>query len=292
MPSEPAMEPAKTRISARSRRQAMDWSLVLVSQGIESVLEQTEAGWELLVPLAEYDHALETLRQYRHENRHWHWQRQIFKGGLVFDWASLSWVILLFFFAWLDSPYDLKAKGILDSTAVAHGQWWRIFTAIWLHADVGHLAANAALGFLLLGLAMGRFGTGAALLASYLAGAIANTAECLLADEPRRSLGASGMVMGSLGLLAAQSFFLWRVSPYAKKYLLGAITAGLMLFILLGLAPGTDIFAHLGGFISGLLFGALLSLARKATHKPAFNICSVLLFLALVLIPWWKALKT
>src|SRR5436309_6098661 len=105
---------------------------------------------------------------------------------------------------------------------------------------------------------MGRFGTGAGLLGTYLAGAMANAAECLLADESRRSLGASGMVMGSLGLLAAQSFYLWRVSSYARKYLLGAVTAGLMLFILLGLAPGTDIIAHLGGFISGLILGSLL----------------------------------
>jgi membrane associated rhomboid family serine protease len=285
------MEPAKMRIPARSRRQAMDWSLVLVSQGIETAIEQGETGWELLVPVAEYEHALATLHQYQHENRHWRWQRQVFKGGLVFDWASLSWVILLFFFAWLDSLYDLKAKGILDSTAVAHGQWWRIFTAIWLHADISHLAANATIGFLLLGLAMGRFGTGAALLASYLAGAIANTAECLLHDESRRSLGASGMVMACLGLLATQSFHLWHVSPYTRKYLLGAITAGLMLFILLGVAPGTDIIAHLGGFISGLILGALLSLARKETHKPVINLLSTLLFLALVLIPWSKAFK-
>src|SRR4051812_22146807 len=200
------MDSPNKPIPARSRRQAMDWSLVLASQGMEPVLQQTETGWELLVPVAEYERALQSIRQYQHENRHWRWQRQVFKGGLVFDWASLSWVILLVFFAWLDSPYDLKAKGILDSTAVAHGQWWRIFTAIWLHADIGHLAANAALGFLLLGLTMGRFGTAIGLLASYLAGAIANAAECLLHDESRHSLGASGMVMACLGLLATQSF--------------------------------------------------------------------------------------
>lgn len=286
------MESPSSPIPARSGRQAMDWSLVLASQNIETTIEHSETGWELLVPVAEYEHALATLRQYQHENRHWRWQRQVFKGGLVFDWASLSWVILLFFFAWLNSPYDLETKGILAFTAVAHGQWWRIFTAIWLHADVSHLAANAAIGFLLLGLTMGRFGTGVGLLASYLASAIANAAECLLHDESRRSLGASGMVMACLGLLATQSFFLWRASPYTRKYLLGAITAGLMLFILLGVAPGTDIIAHLGGFISGLILGSLLSLARKETHKPIINLLSALLFLALVIIPWWKALRT
>src|ERR1051326_7747346 len=71
MPSEPPMEPAIARIPTCSRRQAMDWSLVLASQGIETTIEHTETGWELLVPVAEYEHALQTLRQYQHENRHW-----------------------------------------------------------------------------------------------------------------------------------------------------------------------------------------------------------------------------
>src|SRR5215831_861690 len=232
MPFESPLEPEKTRIPARSRRQAMDWSLVLVSQGIETVIERTETGWELLVSVHEYEHALAVIQLYRHENRHWPWQQRLFKGGLLFDWSSFSWVILLLFFAWFDSRYDLKSKGDLSIAAVLHGQWWRIFTAILLHADWGHLAGNATVGCLLLGSVLGRFGTGAGLLCSYLAGAIANALECVLMESPRHSLGASGMVMGSLGILATQSFYLWRIKPYGRRYLLTSVAAGLMLFIL------------------------------------------------------------
>lgn len=291
MTPETPTEPQKMQIPARSRHQAMDWSLVLVSQSIETVIEQNDTGWELLVPLAEYEQAIAAIRQYRHENRHWSWQRQVFKGGLVFDWASLSWVILLIFFAWLAPGYDLKGRGILDTAAVSHGQWWRIFTAIWLHADVQHLASNAAIGFVLLGLTMGRFGTGAGLLSAYLAGVLANGIECLLPTERHYSLGASGMVMGSLGILATQSFYLWR-TPYSRKYLLSAVAAGLMLFILFGLAPGTDIVAHFGGFVFGLALGGLLSLSRGAVHKPPCNFMCGLVFVTLIIIPWWKALKS
>jgi rhomboid protease GluP len=291
MPAEPPIEPQKMTIPARSRRQAMDWSLVLVSQGIETVIGHNDLGWELLVPLDEYEHALAAIRQYRHENRHWPWQQRLFKGGLTFDWASLSWVILLIFFAWLDVPYDLKGKGELSTVAVHHGQWWRIFTAIWLHADWGHLASNAAVGFLLLGFVMGRFGTGVGLLASYLAGAIANGIECLLIDDSRPSLGASGMVMGSLGILASQSLYLWRFKPYGRRYLLTSVAAGLMLFILFGLAPETDVIAHLGGFVSGLALGGLLSFSRNATQKQLLSFAAGALFIALVVIPWWKALS-
>src|ERR1043165_1821487 len=141
MPSGPTLNPEKMRIPTRSRRQAMDWSLVLVSQNIETVIEQNDSSWELLVPVSEYEHALAAIRQYRDENRHWPWQQRLFKGGLTFDWASLSWVVLLIFFAWLDISCGLKTKAVLSTAAVIHGQCWRVFTAIWLHADWGHLAS-------------------------------------------------------------------------------------------------------------------------------------------------------
>lgn len=46
------------RIPARHRRQAMDWSLVLASQGIEHRIDYDEAtGWTLAVPEADYQKA-------------------------------------------------------------------------------------------------------------------------------------------------------------------------------------------------------------------------------------------
>ena len=38
---------------------------------------------------------------------------------------------------------------------------------MWLHADVGHFATNATFGLVLLGLVMGRYGTGVGLLAAH-----------------------------------------------------------------------------------------------------------------------------
>ena len=44
----------------------------------------------------------------------------------------------------------LAAAEFVPSAARA-GEWWRAFTATWLHADPAHLAMNAILGALLLG---------------------------------------------------------------------------------------------------------------------------------------------
>ncbi len=271
----------------------MDWSLVLVSQGIETTIAQPEkgAGWGLLVAPHDCEKALDAIRQYRIENRGWPWQQQVFKPGFLFDWGSLAWVILLVFFFWLSTRLDLHSAGIMDSVRISHGQWWRLFTAIWLHADLAHLGSNATLGLVLLGLAMGRYGTGVGLLAGYLTGAGGNLAAWLVASEAHRSLGASGMVMGCLGLLAMQSFSLWKQTRHAAKYIYSGIFAGVMLFVLFGLAPGTDVMAHFGGFVSGLLLGAALIRMPGLTQSAAANLLSGLGFTLLVIVPWWLGLS-
>jgi rhomboid protease GluP len=285
------MEPTPTRIPVSSQKQAMDWSLVLVSQGIETTIAPDDGtGWGLLVARGDYDKALEAIRQFRIENRGWPWQQQVFRPGFLFDWGRLAWVALVSFFFWLSTRLDLQSAGIMDSARVGHGEWWRLFTAVWLHADLAHLGSNATLGLVLLGLAMGRYGTGVGLLAGCLTGAGGNGAAWLVASETHRSLGASGMVMGCLGLLAVQSFSLWKQTSYAAKYIYSGIFAGVMLFVLLGLAPGTDVMAHLGGFVTGLLLGAALMRAPGFTQSAAANLLSGLFFALLVIIPWWLAL--
>lgn len=281
-------------LPARTEREAMDWSLVLVSQGIEATIDFSaeDQRWGLLVPAPDYERALGAIRLYRLENPRWPWQREVPRAGLVFDWGSLAWVALVAAFFWLSTHAGLRTAGIMDSVAVEHGEWWRVYTAVWLHADLGHLATNLALGFVLLGLAMGLYGTGPALLAGYLAGVCGNVAAWLLSSEPHAGLGASGMVMGVLGLLATHSFSLWRKTPHALKLVVSSVCGGIMIFVLLGLTPGTDVVAHAGGFVSGLFFGWCLTFFHSAAQKPAVNLAAGLLFAVLVVFPWWLALRS
>jgi len=280
-------------IPARNRRQAMDWSLVLASQGIEHMIDRVEeTGWSLAVSKADHEEALAHIRLYRLENRHWRWQRPVFQSGLFFDWSSLAWVLLnILFYGWSEARADLRTLGRMDGAALAHGEWWRLFTATWLHADLAHLAANAVFGFLFLGLVMGRYGTGVGLLAAYLAGAGGNVVAWLVYNETQHGLGASGVVMGALGLLTVQSFAV-RKRPDVKAFRLfaGGILAGVLLFIFLGTSPGTDVVAHLGGFITGLLIGLLLALAPRLVDRLRINLAAGILFGALVILPWWQAL--
>ena len=281
-----------SRIPARTRRQAMDWSLVLASQGIEHIIEhQEETGWALAVSEADHQKALTHIRLYRLENRHW-WHRPIFQPGLIVDWRSTAWLFLIIvFYWWSEQRTDLRTVGMWHGNALAHGEWWCLFTAIWLHADLAHLALNAVFGLVLLGLAMARYGSGVGLLAAYLAGVGGNLASCLVYDSTQRGLGASGVVMGALGLLAALSFPHLRHRTANKTRLFaGGIFGGLLLFVMIGVSPESDVIAHLGGFVSGLLLGSLLSLTPQFMHRPRVNLAAGILFATLVIIPWLLAL--
>lgn len=270
----------------------MDWSLVLVSQGIETTIEHhEEAGWGLLIAQTDYPAAMAAIRQYRFENRRWKWQQEVWRPGLLFDWTSLGWVLLIAFFFRFDMEKDLRTPGQMLVSAVSAGQWWRPFTAVWLHADLGHLAANATFGLVLLGLTLGRFGTGVGLLVACLAGAGGNLARWVLRPDANPSLGASGMIMGALGMLAAASLPLWRSHPRPIKGLLTGIAAGLMLFVLLGLTPGTDVIAHAGGFLSGLLLGIPLAFVPSLPQRPKLNLLCALVFAMLIMVPWYCALR-
>jgi membrane associated rhomboid family serine protease len=291
----PHLQPLDTSIPARNRRQAMDWSLVLASQGIEHVVEQGgETGWTLAVVAADHEKALAHIRLYRLENRHWRWRRPVFSPGLFFDWSSLAWAFLtMLFYWWSETSPGLRMHGQMDEAALAHGEWWRVFTAIWLHADLAHLAANVVFGFLFLGMVMGRYGPGVGLFAAYLAGLGGNVIAWLVYDESYRSLGASGMVMGALGLLAVQSFaLLKRRNANTFRLFAAGILAGILLFVLLGTSPGTDIVAHLGGFVTGLVLGSLLAFAPRLVQRPRVNLAAGILFAALVILPWWRCLTS
>lgn len=243
----------------------MDWALVLASQGIGASIEHEPdgAGWGLTVAKGDHEAAVRSIRLYRLENRYWHWRQPLVVQGVLWDWKVLFWVAwtgLVFFMAQTSRP-DLMVMWRMDNAAVRAGDWWRLLTAIWLHTDIAHLALNLTLGTVLIGLAMGRYGAFTGLGCSFLAGAGGNVAGLLIYPASHLGVGASGMVLGGLGLLAAQSLRVnWR-NPVARSRALKGVIAGVLLFVMFGLSPeaNVDVIAHLGGFVSGFLLGAIIA---------------------------------
>jgi rhomboid protease GluP len=343
---------AYARIAAQSRRQAMDWSLVLASQDIHPIIQgpeengaifgaaeearreprptmerpridtvpqsaerrpeggtpngppvpwevrgteaATKPGWSLLVERGEYERAMAAIRQYRLENRGWAWRRELPGGVVDIHTGALFWCLLLIAWHWVMTfvAPGWDTLGEMSSARVHEGEWYRLFTAVLLHSDLAHLMANATFGAIFLGLAMARFGWGVTLLATFLAGAAGNVLGLLMYHGPYRGRGASGMMMGALGLLCVQSFGLWRRSPKAARYILSGVLAGFLLFVLFGLDPGSDVLAHFGGFVAGLAFGALLAFVpENKLQKNSVNATALAVVSVIIAVTWGLALR-
>jgi rhomboid protease GluP len=163
---------------------------------------------------------------------------------------------------------DLVRMGGLVQPSQLNGEYWRIFSAMFMHAGIMHLVYNmfalAVAGtFLEIYLGRGKF------LAVYLiTGCIAGFAS-LAYGHFSVTVGASGAIFGMFGVLVG--LLLTKSLPREAKPLLWfvvVIYGGLSLVFGLFM-PGIDNAAHIGGLIGGILVGLVLHFAGLIKREGA-----------------------
>ena len=131
-----------------------------------------------------------------------------------------------------------------------HGQFWRLFTATYLHANFQHILGNMVL-LAITGHYVGtRIGPLRFILAYTLCGVMASLLSAW-GNPQVVSVGASGAIAGILGIMVA-FYASGRCPEISGKWM--AQTVGIN--AVYSLAPNVDWLAHLGGFAAGLVCGA------------------------------------
>src|SRR5690606_26595581 len=98
------------------------------------------------------------------------------------------------------------------------------------------------------------------LLGTALAGAVGNLFAWFWRASDYHGLGASGVVMGALGMLAVSLVGDTLAGRISARTLRRGLLGGALLFILLGTSPQSDVLAHAGGFLAGAAVGGLVTL--------------------------------
>jgi membrane associated rhomboid family serine protease len=165
----------------------------------------------------------------------------------------------------LSGTDQMTQDGGLVGPAVNDGEWYRLVTSGFLHANLLHLGLNMYLLYLLgqvLEPALGRVRFGLVYVFSLLAGAFG----VMVVDPLSLTVGASGAVFGLMGALVIVQRARGR-SPFDGG--LGTLIVINLVFTFL--IPGISVGGHVGGLIGGLLSSYLLvDLPRQVRDLPRF----------------------
>lgn len=165
----------------------------------------------------------------------------------------------------IGSTGPLTLLGAKDNQALLAGQYWRLVTPLFLHGGILHIGFNSYFLYLV-GRQIERAYGSARFLALYILSGIAGTIVSF-AFSPYDSIGASGALFGVIGafipflirnreILADTRRQVWRIVQV------------IAINLLIGLMPGIDNWAHLGGLTGGLILGWLTT--------PEYAVASIL----------------
>ncbi|GEL16409.1 rhomboid family intramembrane serine protease [Pseudonocardia asaccharolytica] len=162
----------------------------------------------------------------------------------------------------LNAAAPLFRQWSLVPGLVAHGEWWRVLTAGFLHYGPLHLVFNMLALWVIgkdieLVLGRGRF------LAVYFIALLGGSAAVMLFYAPGAQVaGASGAVFGLMGGLAV---VLRRLRVPAGQ-VIGLIVVNVVISVVL---PGVSLIGHLGGLVVGAAATAALVYAPARNRVPA-----------------------
>ncbi len=144
---------------------------------------------------------------------------------------------------------------------VAHGEWWRLITAAFLHASLIHIGFNM-LALWWLGAAVEQYLGRTRFVALYFVAGLAGSAGALTQTQGV-TVGASGAIFGILG---AMLILEWQAT--------GRLGGNAMTLIVINLAlsfalANVSIGGHIGGLIGGIL--ATLSFGRWGRGHAAYG---------------------
>src|SRR5947199_1784245 len=145
---------------------------------------------------------------------------------------------------------------------VAHGDWWRLITAAFLHYGPFHLLLNMLALYWFGSLLEQRIGSGR-FLAVYIVSGLAGSAGALLWSPLVPTVGASGAIFGILGA--------GLVLEQQRDYVFGGSALGIIVinFILTFSISSISKGGHVGGLIGGIL--CALGLTRFGRGHAAYG---------------------
>jgi rhomboid protease GluP len=173
-----------------------------------------------------------------------------------------------------------------------NGQWWRVFTSMWLHGNILHIVSNMYC-FWQFGRVAERIFGRSRYLAIYLIAGIGSSLGSLAWHPATVSVGASGAIFGVAGALFVPFFHKRLRLP---QPVMSSMLRSIGLFIVINLIIGASISfidnsAHVGGLITGLILGEVFVHVAGSDESSVWKVTAasaILLVAAFIEIRQWR----
>ena len=175
---------------------------------------------------------------------------------LVFAWTSTHDVTA--------SGTSLVQAGAFYGPAVQDGEWWRAFTAAFIHDGFLHIAFNMFALWQIGTVVEQLFGTPKMGLI-YLVSIIGSGWAIYHFNYNEITIGASGAIFGLFGALVAAGLRLGKVGQQLVRNMLGIVLINVLLGFMI---PNISQAGHLGGLVAGFILGIVLYRVPLHLRRP------------------------
>lgn len=207
------------------------------------------------------------------------------KYRITYSIIILNLIVYIFSALFSRDLIDMNMQVLVDMGAlygpftVLKGEWWRLFTAMFLHAGMTHLLMNM-FSLYIIGRGAEMYFDTKSYLSIYLFSGLLGGLASLYMHPVSVGIGASGAIFGVFGALAG--FFLAhreRIAAHSKAFMKDfAIIIGINLVIGFSI-PSIDVSAHLAGLVVGFIGGFVLS--KNPKWILTYSITMVLFIIAI-----------
>ena len=184
------------------------------------------------------------------------------------------------------SDYILEAFGV-HGPSIKAGQYYRLITGIFLHANIIHLLFNCY-ALYVIGSQLESFLGKIKFVIIYLFSGIMGALFSSIFGGASVSIGASGAIFGLMGSLV---YFGYHYRVYLGNVVKSQIIPLIAINLIIGFSmAGIDNAAHIGGLIGGTMITAALGIDNKSSKIEKFNGCMItLIFTAFILyLVFWR----
>lgn len=187
------------------------------------------------------------------------WQNAMIVTLALILGSSLSWT----------NAWGLKEVMAASGEAVSRGEYWRLWTSLFVHSDAGHLISNIFLFFILGAVLNNYFGALIFPVLAFLFGGLTNY--LVLQEMPAqvRLVGASGVVFWLGGFWLVLYLLLDRRRTVRQRILRSLGVAIALFMPMEAFEPDISYRSHWYGFWIGAGFGLPYFFARKRAFRRA-----------------------